>query len=147
MKIALTAPEFDADYVLWVERQIEIIRERSFSLLDVDNLAEELEYLLNKRKRGLRSSLRQLMLHLLKCEYQPALRSNSWIRSICNQRRRIEDLLEESPSLKSFLPTYIEAEYCRAVQQAVLETGLAKTAFPPTLPYSEQQLLDFDFIP
>ena len=144
---AFAAPCIDDDYVLWMARQIELIRERQFAQLDIGNLLDELEYLVKKQKRGLRSRLAVLMLHLLKCEYQPSLRSNSWIRTICNQRRKVEDLIEDSPSLKRLIEDYIQTEYKRAVRQAVLETGLPRTAFPAAPPYTEQQLLDFDFIP
>jgi hypothetical protein len=60
---------------------------------------------------------------------------------------KIEDLLEDSPSLKTLVGPYIQDEYKRAVRQAVLETGLPRTTFPAELPYTEQQLFDFDFIP
>ena len=147
MHTALSTPDIDADYVLWLERQIEIIRERNFAQLDVDNLLDELEYAVNNRKRALRSRLRVLMLHLLKWEFQPALRSNSWIRTMCNQREKIQDILEDSPSLANLVPSYVESEYKRAVKRAVLETGLPKTAFPALPAYTDQQLLDIDFIP
>jgi len=67
--LSLSSPEVDTDYVLWLERQIEIIRERNFVLLDIENLLDELEYSVSKRKRALRSRLRVLMLHLLECEF------------------------------------------------------------------------------
>lgn len=144
---ALSFPGIDEDYALWMERQIELIRERQFAQLDIDNLLGELEYLVQRSKRALRSRLRVVILHLLKCEYQPVMRSNSWIGTICSQRGKIEDLLEDNPSFRSLIASSIDAEYRRAVKQAVHETGLPRTAFPSSLPYSEQQLLDFDFIP
>jgi len=143
----LLAPDIEADYVAWIERQVVLIRERQFAQLDIDHLLDELEYLVIKQKRSLRSRLAVLMLHLLKCAYQPSLRSNSWIATICTQRRKIEGALEDSPSLKRLLPAYIESEYQHAVRQAVLETGLPRATFPDQPPYTEQQLLDFDFIP
>ncbi|MES2018894.1 MAG: DUF29 domain-containing protein [Pseudomonadota bacterium] len=145
--VALSAPDIDDDYVVWMERQIELIRERQFAQLDIESLLDELEYFVKKHKRSLRSRLSVLMLHLLKCEYQPVLRSNSWITTICNQRRKIEDLFEESPSLKSLVDASIDSEYKRAVRQAVLETGLPPTSFPTAPPYTKEQLFDFDFIP
>jgi len=45
------------------------------------------------------------------------------------------------------VPSSVEAEYKHAVQQAVIETGLPKSAFPVIVPYTERQLLDFNFIP
>ena len=145
--LALSSPDIDEDYLLWFEHQIELLRERQFAQLDVDNLLGELVYFVKKRKRGARSRLRVLMTHLLKCEYQPLLRSNSWISTICTQRMKIEDLLEDSPSLKTLVGPYIQDEYKRAVRQAVCETGLPRTTFPAELPYTEQQLFDFAGIP
>lgn len=144
---ALSPPSYDEDFVLWAQCQIDLIRERQFAQLDIDNLLDELEYLVNKRKRAVRSRLRVLMMHLLKWEYQTALRSNSWIRTICAQRRKIEDELEDSPSLKRLLPSYMEAAYAKAARQAAIETGLPRQTFPELSPYTEQQLLDLDFFP
>jgi hypothetical protein len=144
---ALSTPDIDTDYIVWLERQIDIIRERQFAQLDVENLLDELEYAVNKRKRALRSRLRVLMLHLLKCDYQPLQRSNSWISTICTQRRKIYEALEDSPSLAHMVRAYAESEYKHAVLQAAMETGLPESTFPASPPYAEQQLLDFDFIP
>jgi hypothetical protein len=144
---ALSTPDIDTDYVLWLERQIKIIRERQFAQLDVDNLLDELEYVVSKRKRVLRSRLRVLMLHLLKCEHQPLQRSHSWISTICTQRREIEEALEDSPSLAHLVRPFAEAEYKYAVLLAAVETGLPEATFPASSPYREQQLLDVDFIP
>jgi hypothetical protein len=146
-EIMSTAPDIDADYLLWIERQVDLIRERQFAQLDIANLLEELDYLVKKHKRSLRSRVRVLMLHLLKCEYQPFMRSSSWVSTICTQRSEIEDLLEDSPSLKRLLGGFVDAEYKRAVKQAMFETGLPRTSFPASPPYTEQQLLDVDFIP
>lgn len=146
-QVAFSAPDIDEDYAFWMGRQIELIRERQFAQLDIDKLLDELGYLVGKLKRALRGRFRVLMTHLLKCQFQPALRSNSWISAICSQRSTIEDLLEDSPSLKGLVGEFIEKEYSRAVRQAVFETGLPRATFPTGLPYTEQQLFDFDFIP
>src|SRR5689334_22751273 len=81
-QVALSAPGIDEDYALWLERQIELIRERQFAQLDIDNVIDELEYLLSGRRKSLRTRLAVLTTHLLKCEFQPAHKSNSWIRTI-----------------------------------------------------------------
>ena len=44
MHTALSSPDIEADYVLWLERQIEIIRERNFAQLDIENLLDELGF-------------------------------------------------------------------------------------------------------
>lgn len=125
-------PDIDVDYVLWMERQIELIRERQFAQLDLDNLLGELEY---------------IVAHLLKCEYQPGLKTKSWLPTLFAQRDKIEDLLEYSPSLAREVFAFSERDYARSRRAAIKETGLPASAFPPELPYTESQLLDQDFIP
>ncbi len=146
-EITFSAPGIEEDYVLWLGHQIELIRERQFVQLDIENLLDELESLVKKRKKELRSRLRFLIWHLLKWEYQPNLRSKSWISTIATQREAIEDELDESPSLKPMLLSFAETEYRRSVRRAILETGLPKATFPVELPYTEKQLLDFDYLP
>ncbi|MES2316657.1 MAG: DUF29 domain-containing protein [Pseudomonadota bacterium] len=145
--VALSPPELEDDFVLWLEHQIELMRERQFGQLDLDNLLDELEYIVNSRRKALRTRLAVLIAHLLKCEFQPAHKSNSWIHTICTQRNALDRLIEQSPSLARHVQSSAELEYQRSLRQAVKETGLAKPVFPSELPYSKEQLIDFDFIP
>jgi hypothetical protein len=123
------------------------LREHQFSQLDLPNLMDELEYIVSKQKTSLRGRLRVLILHLLKCEFQPAMRSPSWIRTINTQRRKIEELIEASPSLARQVDTWATVQYRKAARDAAKETGLPKSTFPAELPYSAEQLLDIDFVP
>ena len=144
---AFATPAYDEDFVLWAERQITLIREQQFAQLDVDNLLDELKYTVSSRKNALRSRLRVLILHLLKCEYQPLLRSSSWVSMIVTQRREIEELIEENPRFMRLLPESAAAQFKKAVQDALVETGLPRSAFPLHMPHSPEQLLDHCFIP
>lgn len=56
----------------------------------------------SERKR-LKSNVTIVLLHLLKWQYQPQLRSGSWKGSIIEHRQRIRDDLADSPSLKPYL--------------------------------------------
>ena len=54
-----------------------------FAALDRDNLAEEIKSFRGREQfNKLVSALRVLMLHMLKWDHQPALRSRSWVLSI-----------------------------------------------------------------
>ena len=143
----LPAPKCDDDFVLWMEHQIRLLRDQQFSQLDLPNLLNELEYTVSKEKRSLRGRLHVLIVHLLKCEFQPLARSPSWIRTLNTQRRKIEELIEASPSLASQIDQWARSEYRKAARAAARETGLPGSTFPPELCYSEQQLLAPDFIP
>lgn len=146
-QIALGTPDIDEDYAVWMEHQITLIRQRQFAQLDLDMLLDELESIVKHRKTELRSRLRVLIMHLLKWEYQPWLRSANWVSTIITQRRDIESLLEENPSFARLVSGYAEQEHKRAAKDAVKETGLARAAFPDGLSYTEDQLLDHDYFP
>ncbi len=78
----MPAPLCDDDFVLWMEHQIQLLRDQQFSQLDLPNLLAELECTVSSEKRKLAGSLRVVITHLLKCEYQPRRRSPAgFIRS------------------------------------------------------------------
>jgi len=133
---------YDEDFVAWVDRQVDLLRAGKLDGLDRANLAEELEDMGKAKRQELRSRLEILLTHLLKYQHQPDMRSGSWRGTIGEQRRRIEDVIDESPSLRSTLAALLEEPrlYRHAVQQAVLETGLSKHLFPDTNPYGAAAL-------
>jgi len=139
--------EYEQDQVLWYQQQIELLRERRFDQIDVENLIEELRYAMNKERRKLGSRLEILIMHLLKCQFQHHRISGSWRGTLNEQRNKIADLLEDSPSLANTVVQVAEKAYPRAVCVAALETGLPETTFPASNPYSQQQLLDHGFVP
>ena len=94
---------YDTDFHEWAETQAAALRNRSANALDWDNIAEEIESLARRDRREIRNRLEVLCQHLLKWEFQPRLRSNSWRSSVREARRQIAGLVEESPTLASSL--------------------------------------------
>lgn len=125
----------EEDLVAWLEQQAAHLRSGRLEALDVVDLIEEIEAMVGSRRRELKSRLRVLLMHLLKWDHQPRRRSRSWASTIAEQRAQIQDLLEESPSLRSELVTTTRAAHGRAVERAAIETGLRRHAFPAELPY------------
>ncbi|MBW4417855.1 MAG: DUF29 domain-containing protein [Myxacorys californica WJT36-NPBG1] len=138
---------YDTDFNLWVESQLRALQEGRYEDLDMINLLEEIEDLGKRDRQALRSDLNVLFTHLLKWQFQPSQRSNSWKASIRNARLRILDILEDSPSLKNYLPTVLENGYLAGRKIATDETGLSIDTFPESSPYSLEQALDEDFLP
>ena len=101
-----------------------------------------------KDRTKLRSRLQNLLSHLLKWAYEPSRRSKSWIATINQSRDRIEDLLEESPSLKSELTSAFAKSpvYARAVRDATVDSE-AKVRFPEHCPWTLDDILNPDFFP
>ncbi|WP_041619751.1 DUF29 domain-containing protein [Stanieria cyanosphaera] len=137
----------EESYELCLDKQIELLRSRNFSELNIEYLIEELEGLNKSNERELESYLIVLIAHLLKWEYQPSLQCGSWRGSIINSRNRIAKLLKQQPSLKRKLPEIIPEAYIEAKEWASEETGMKITLFPLNCPYEESKLLDKSWLP
>lgn len=140
-------PDYYSDFALWLKTQAELLRERKFELLDIDNLAEEVDSMGRSLHRELKSRLKVVLVHLLKCKFQPVHRSSNWLGTLDEQRRQIAELIKESPSLERHLMEYADAVYHHAARAAALETGLPLADFPVANPFSQTELLDPDFVP
>jgi len=135
------------DYYGWLQENAQMIREKRFSEIDAENIAEELESMGKSEKRELSSRLTILLLHLLKWQKQSVKRSMSWRNTIAVQRIDIRELLEDSPSLRNEVSDKIETAYEKAKLAAEVETGIEKQNFPVACPFSFEQILDENFLP
>ncbi|XWK87323.1 MAG: DUF29 domain-containing protein [Phormidium sp.] len=138
---------YETDFYAWTVEQAKFLRNEDWSNLDFSNLAEEIESLGKQDRRELKNRLRVLIGHLLKWEFQANKRSNSWSNTIDEQRFQILGLLQESLSLKPYLPDAISEVYKYALKLAMSETSLSKESFTQECPYSLEQILDFEFFP
>jgi hypothetical protein len=138
---------YDNDFNLWVEAQLQALRDKRYDALDLPNLLEEIADLSKRQKQALRSHLKVLFIHLLKWQYQPSQRSNSWRASMQNARIEITDILQDSPSLRNYLPEVLEPCYLNARALAADETGLSIDTFPECCPYTLEQMGDRAFLP
>jgi predicted DNA-binding ribbon-helix-helix protein len=128
--------EYEGDFYSWLVEQARHLREGRYEALDHDNLAEEIESLGREQFNKLVSALRVLVLHMLKWDHQPALRSRSWVLSIEEQRLEIADVLADNPGLRPRIDEAITRAYRRARIEAAKETGLDENVFPTACPYS-----------
>ncbi len=138
---------YEEDFIPWVETQAALLRDRKFELLDIPNLYEELTSMASHIRHQLASRLCVLEVHLLKCRYQPLRKGRSWRKTLLEQRSRIELLVKRYPSLRHDLPDEAESVYPTAARKAARETHLAQALLPATLPFTVDELLDFDFEP
>lgn len=137
----------DQDLYEWAKQNAQLIREGRLDEIDAENIADELEAMSNSERRELLNRLTKLVTHLLKWQYQPGRRSQSWINTIDEQRRQIEILLEDSPSLNRMLPEILVRAYQYARKDAAKETGLSSNIFPVECPYTIEQILQEGFLP
>jgi len=138
---------YDQDLYAWAMRSARLLRERRLEELEWDHLAEELEVMGNSELRALESRLTILLAHLLTWQCQPGRRSKSWQRTLIEQRKRIDRLLRDSPSLKPKLADALDDAYDSALRLTADETGIDETRFPAACPYTLEQALETDFYP
>jgi len=147
--------EYQQDFEHWVNQQITLLKTGRVHELDVEHLIEELEGMARRDRNELISHLIILIAHLLKWQFQLSqltetweqFSGKSWHHSILEQRYRIHEQLENTPSLQNYLHEATMKAYPKAVALAVDETGLPKSTFPPNCSYSIAQLLDKTFYP
>ena len=136
-----------ADFNAWIDQTAQLLRDRHWHEIDVEHLIEEIEDLGKSERRGITSQLTRLLLHLLKWQYQPQRRSDSWLDSITDARTQIELAIEDSPSLRDYPAEQLEESYQRARRQAAKQTTLNISVFPEECPYSLELVLDEDWLP
>src|ERR1700727_3624057 len=101
----------EADLYSWARRQAELLRAGRLSEIDAQAIAEEIDDVGEEQYDKLESAFRVLMLHLLKWDHQPSMRSRSWPLTFREQRRRAAGQLRENPGLKSQVDEALEAAY------------------------------------
>ena len=140
---------YDHDFYTWTQTTAALVRAGKWRSLDYESLAEEIESLGISQQHALQSHLRQLVMHLLKWQYQPSRRQlgHSWESTITLARDEIALMLERNPGLQQQMPAYLAKRYGAARRLARVETGLPLTTFPATCPWTLEQVLNDDFFP
>ncbi|MFN6468677.1 MAG: DUF29 domain-containing protein [Nostoc sp. SerVER01] len=135
------------DFNLWIEQTAQLLRSHRWNEIDLEHLIEEVEGLGKSERRAIASQLTRLLLHLLKWQYQPQRRSDSWLDSITDSRTQIELAIIDSPSLKNYPTEQLEESYQRARRQAAKQTEMLISTFLEECPYSLELVLDEDWLP
>jgi hypothetical protein len=131
---------YDTDFYQWTQQQADLLRQGALSALDRENLAEEIESMGKSGQRAVESYLRNILLHLLKWQYQPERRSNSRRLSIRDGRHQVAKRLRESPSLKPKIADMVTDEYPLVREYAANETGLPLVTFPEQCPLTVEEI-------
>ncbi|TYQ27932.1 DUF29 domain-containing protein [Pseudanabaena sp. UWO310] len=133
---------YDRDFSLWAEITAKLLEEKRFDEVDLENLVEEVQAFSRSDKREIRSRLIKLLSHLLKYDYQPQKRTDSWISTISEQRRQILLIFEDSPSLQNYYNEVFDSCYDKARIEASQETKLDVDTFPVICPFEKRSILN-----
>jgi hypothetical protein len=144
---------YETDFHAWAQDQAaklhKLAAERSNSELDLVHLAEEVESMAGSDRRELVSRLTIVIVHMLKLAYcfYPDPRK-TWLDSVQAQRKSLDILFDQSPSLRRLAPELLGKAYRRALQQARLETvDLSMDELPAVSPFTLEDLLDATYVP
>jgi hypothetical protein len=140
---------YETDVVAWANEQAMLIRAGRFAELDLTHIAEEIEDVGKSEQRELASRTVVLLAHLLKWQFQPSKRSNSWKFTITTQRKEVAYVLKEAPSLQNKFndTSWLELVWAKALGLAESETGLEVEIFPSICPWSMVDVLTEGWLP
>ena len=150
--VTLDRPSYDEDFHAWAldhaERLRALARTRPNEPIDWEQVAEELEDMGRRERRGAEAYLKLIILHLLKLEYaRDAVSARHWRAEIAAFRKNLARLL--TPSLQTLLPGELAGIYELARAEALATTG-GDPDFddraPDQCPYSWEQIIG-DWLP
>ena len=95
----MTTATYETDFYLWTQQQADLLRQGQFSELDTVHLVEEIEDMGNSNRFALESYLSNVIMHLLKWEYQPERRCISWELTIDVYKRQAGYIASGSKSV------------------------------------------------
>ena len=117
---------YDDDFLIWTERQAELLRRVAAGdpvneAPDWTHIVEEIESLGKGDRREVRNRIATILLHLIKLQASSATEPrNGWIDTVLEQRSRLHDVLNDSPSLRQAVGVMIAEETGQARVRALL---------------------------
>ncbi|GIX43106.1 MAG: hypothetical protein KatS3mg129_2839 [Leptospiraceae bacterium] len=144
---------YERDFPLWVEKNLQLLKEKRYEEVDWEHLLEEIEDMGLRHLESCISHLAVILEHLYKWDhYRELTQSGSdlggkgWIKSIKNARNEIEVLFEDYPSLREKLPKEMDKAWRRARVRLVKSLSLMGKEmelkdFPEKCPYSYEEAM------
>jgi hypothetical protein len=147
---SITKILYEQDFYLWLQETAKLLKEHDFERLDLENLIEEIKTMGRSEKRELESRLIAVIEHLLKLMYWTAEKDynkRGWRGTVIEQRRQLQRLLKDSPSLKGLLPEILPDCYQAAREDALKKYQLPSEMFPVEPPFTLEEILNSDYLP
>jgi sugar-specific transcriptional regulator TrmB len=153
LKEKMLSKLYEEDYPLWVEKNLELLRNKRYEEVDWEHLLEEIEDMGRSDLKECISHLAVVLEDMYKWDHYRNLTKGGekggegWKRSIKNGRNEIEVLLEDYPSLRKKLPLEIEKAWRRAKVRIVRSLGMMGKDIeikdlPERCPYSYKEAME-----
>lgn len=128
---------YEQDFVAWCEATVVRLKAGRLDDIDLETLIEEIESLGKRDRRELKSRLTVLLAHLLKrLHVNLPDNFNGWELTILEQRKQIQALLKDSPSLKPYLVEILSEIYLDSLELVSVE--YKQVDFPGECPFSTE---------
>ena len=141
------AHRHDVDFYGWTQEQASLLRAgpSDARLLDLDNLAEEVEDMGRSEIREVASLLRQTLLHLIKIAITPdAVDANHWFDEVVAFQG--DAVLAFSPGLRQRVDLQAIWKLARnGAIQSLERSGVSVPLLPESCPLTLDELLDAEF--
>jgi hypothetical protein len=121
--------------VAWLDAMAAFAASGQVEKLDLVSLQDYLESGAERERREVRSRLRDLIVHHLRWEAQPELRTREWLGQIAQARMEFE-LFLDTPSLEQHANDGLEKAYSSAVELALIWLPKGQIHFPVRSPLS-----------
>jgi len=136
---------YEKDFYAWTQETATLIAAGKWHEIDQALLADEIAGLGRDDQREIARRMQRLLKELLLWWALPGERKGNWASAIIEERARLEDIVEDSPSLKAHLGEVLATEYRWARSKAKDQTS--GYVFPEGCPFTVAQVLDLDFFP
>jgi hypothetical protein len=136
MNQSITQTLYEQDFSLWVKDTVQKLKAKNTENLDWENLIEEIEGLASRDRREIKHRLITLFEHALKRRYVPLNECyRGWELTIKRIQSKLQDILDDSPSLRSYLLEIMPNCYQEALENVRIEYD---SFFPDEYVFSEK---------
>ena len=136
MNQTITQTLYEQDFSLWVKDTVQKLKAKNTENLDWEHLIEEIEGLTRSDRREIKHRLITLFEHALKRRYVPLNECyRGWELTIKRTQSKLQDILEDSPSLRSYLLEIMPNCYQEALENVRIEYD---SFFPDEYVFSEK---------
>ena len=136
MNQTITQTLYEQDFSLWVKDTVQKLKAKNTENLDWEHLIEEIEGLTRSDRREIKHRLIILFEHALKRRYVPLNECyRGWELTIKRTQSKLQDILDDSPSLRSYLLEIMPNCYQEALENVRIEYD---SFFPDEYVFSEK---------